>query len=506
MEDNEKLPWYRDRQTEPPFRLSTYFKSLRHGPEYCFVSLFPWSLASVHDDHFGDDWARFIETYAGSIVVGSTQELYLIRALRPSDKQKKQIRLDVELHPITAVAWALGQSRPFDPLIVIAISSMLCVYSVGRGVAIGFMRGHGGPISSIAVHPRVPSYICTTSSDQTARIYDLDRLSDIIEENPFWLPGTGPSKAGAPHGLRSSEREEWGKGLCTTILQGGRSGGHLAAVTCAAFHSTFPLIATGGMDRVVKIWRIHDYEDRLLREDKPLYSSTLVHRSSVASVVWLSQDTLVTHCTSTPYSSHIDLPREQHHIQDEDALPEKEWRGSPGRIVILRWLGLNRFFPPEETKYRSIQRGCLSDFQESSSFTVIASIPLPYHPDTPHLRVFGDVYHDHIILIAHQRTIRLLNTLHVPGVETTEFPAYQDLFPTEFAVESRLQAEGKVDAKCLENNDWVRGLGWCINLAPSPKYAADEHVNAVDMGPNGEMIVAVGSKGSMWIWMKDLYM
>ncbi len=139
-----------------------------------------------------------------------------------------------------------------------------------------------------------------------------------------------------------------------------------------------------------------------------------------------------------------------------------------------------------------------------ASFTIIASAPLPYYPDTPHLRIFGGVYHDHIILIAHQRTIRLLNTLHVPGVETTEFPGYQDLFPTGFVSESRLHAEGKVDAKCLENNDWVRGLGWCINLAPSPKYAADEHIKAVDMGLDGEMIVAVGSKGSMWIWMKDL--
>jgi hypothetical protein len=74
----------------------------------------------------------------------------------------------------------------------------------------------------------------------------------------------------------------------------------------------------------------------------------------------LSQDTILTHCTSTPYSSHVDLPREQHHTQDEYNLLEKEWRGAPGRIVILRWLGLNRFFPPEETKYRSIQRGCLS--------------------------------------------------------------------------------------------------------------------------------------------------
>lgn len=135
---------------------------------------------------------------------------------------------------------------------------------------------------------------------------------------------------------------------------------------------------------------------------------------------------------------------------------------------------------------------------------MIASVPIPYHPDTPHLRIFGDVYHDHIILIAHQRSIRLLNTLHVPGVETTEFPANQDLFPTEFVAESRLRAEGKVDAKCLDNNDWVRDLGWCINLVLSSKYASDEHIKAVDMGPDGEMILAVGSKGSMWIWMKHL--
>ena len=133
---------------------------------------------------------------------------------------------------------------------------------------------------------------------------------------------------------------------------------------------------------------------------------------------------------------------------------------------------------------------------------MIASVPLPYYPHTPHLRVFGDVYHDYIILVAHHRSIRLLNTLHVPGVETTDFPAYQGLFPTDFMAKSRLIADGKVDAKWLNDNDWVRGLGWCINIAP--RFAVDEHVKAVDMGLDGEMIVAVGSKGTTWIWMKDL--
>ena len=64
------------------------------------MSLFPWSLNSLHSlaefyhSHFGNDWPRFIETYAGSVVIGSTEELYLVRALQPNGKQKKQIRLD----------------------------------------------------------------------------------------------------------------------------------------------------------------------------------------------------------------------------------------------------------------------------------------------------------------------------------------------------------------------------------------------------------------------------
>jgi len=116
--------------------------------------------------------------------------------------------------------------------------------------------------------------------------------------------------------------------------------------------------------------------------------------------------------------------------------------------------------------------------------------------------VFGDVYHDHVILIAHQRTIRLLNTSHAPGVETSEFPADLKQFPTAFIAPARLRAEEKIDRKWLRGNDWVRGLGWRINL--DPKFAVDEQIKAVDMGLNGEMIVGVGSKGSMWIWMRDM--
>lgn len=136
--------------------------------EYRFVALFPWTLVSLHalagfnHSDFGDNWPQFIDSYAGMIVVGSTKELYLVR-LRPSGKQKKQIRLDTvslrcscqwpdvglnsyeqEDRHITAVAWALTRGPQLDPLLVIAMSSMICVYNVRLGKAVGFLRGHGG--------------------------------------------------------------------------------------------------------------------------------------------------------------------------------------------------------------------------------------------------------------------------------------------------------------------------------------------------------------------------
>jgi hypothetical protein len=138
-----------------------------------------------------------------------------------------------------------------------------------------------------------------------------------------------------------------------------------------------------------------------------------------------------------------------------------------------------------------------------ASFTIIASTPLPYHEKspTPHLRVFGDVYHDHIILVAHQRTIHLLNTSHISGLETTEFPTDPEQLPSSFVRQSRLRVEASIDAKWLHENRWPRGLCWCIDL--DSRFAIDEDVQAVDMGLNGEVIVAVGNKGSMWVWVKE---
>lgn len=110
-----------------------------------------------------------------------------------------------------------------------------------------YLRGHGGvspcslvaskafiittqAITSIAVHPIDTNIFCTTSRDYSIRIYDLNRNSQETRVNPPWPPATESSQAGAAHGLHMSEGEGNGIGQCVTILMGGRSGGHQAAV------------------------------------------------------------------------------------------------------------------------------------------------------------------------------------------------------------------------------------------------------------------------------------
>ena len=76
-----------------------------------------------------------------------------------------------------------------------------------------------------------------------------------VSYGPVWPPvkrsrrnNTG-SKAGASFGLPLVEGEGsiTGIGRCITVLVGGKSGGHQAAVLGAAFHPKLPLLATCGV-------------------------------------------------------------------------------------------------------------------------------------------------------------------------------------------------------------------------------------------------------------------
>lgn len=91
-------------------------------------------------------------------------------------------------------------------------------------------------ITSIAVDPFHPYLFCTTSRDQTTRVYDLTLRARDRPKNVHWPPDKRPSLAGPAFGLQCSEAEGMGMGRCVAVLVGGRSGGHeagvLGAVSC----------------------------------------------------------------------------------------------------------------------------------------------------------------------------------------------------------------------------------------------------------------------------------
>lgn len=120
------------------------------------------------------------------------------------------------------------------------------------------------------------------------------------------------------------------------------------------------------MDRTAKIWRLPPLDgDTLAREDKPLFSSSQIHKARVLSVTWyvmrglfvlpffnklhamhrINQDILLTHSAPAMMRRRDDIP--------EDIYEEA------GTLVLWRWLGFDRFFPPN-APYQKVLRGCAS--------------------------------------------------------------------------------------------------------------------------------------------------
>ncbi|KAI0963669.1 hypothetical protein AcW1_000683 [Taiwanofungus camphoratus] len=297
------VPWYRASKESKPFALSKVLSPSDPdtAPFHCTAS-FPWSPESigtlwdgaVTDDKLLLDWKATVNEWKGTIVAGSTGRLYLFPKL--ATVRPYCFRLHDASWEIRCAAWALSTNAPVDPLIVFTASSAIFILDVKTQKIIGKLRGHGGPITSLAVHPLHPYLFCTTSRDFTIRVYDLTLPPLQKPNNPHWPPGKHPSLAGPAHGLQMSESEGEGIGRCVAVLVGGRSGGHRGAVFAAAFHRSAPLIATCGMDRAVKIWRIPPLKhETLAREDKPLFSTDFIHKARVLSISWLSHDILISH-------------------------------------------------------------------------------------------------------------------------------------------------------------------------------------------------------------------
>ncbi|KAL0071939.1 hypothetical protein AAF712_000862 [Marasmius tenuissimus] len=244
------------------------------------------------------------------------------------------------------------------------------------------------------------------------------------------------------------------------------------------------------MDRAVKIWHIPfpsfytGTDQKLVREDKPLFSSTCIHMARVLSINWIADDVLLSH--NAPPIMAIPL-------EDEDELEI-----DPGRIVLWQWLGRRRFFPDglwdEGDVRQTVLRGCASDYQESASYKIISSIPLPPSPtqyDTPPgFQVYNERdYHDPIVLYTHpdpkEDGITIINVADFPPRKPP---------PCRWADDELAEATGNLQISEAEPEP----PRWDLR----PK-GGDGKVQACALLPGGHALVAAGGS-NLWLWTVPL--
>ncbi|KAJ7103585.1 WD40-repeat-containing domain protein [Mycena belliarum] len=341
------------------------------------IQLFPWVVDSAAQLFKGkwrasEQWRSMVSEFSDAFVVGYGGSLYILRTSTGQSTcvSLKGTEVSDDINETPQVAWALRSTHPFDPLALLADHRRIFVLNIRQKKIVGCVRGHGGRITSIAVHPTSPNIFASTSADFTTRIYDLDGLAQKNAENPVWPPWDGPSHTSAAHGMDGLDAQGSGLGRCVQILVGGRSGGHAWDVLGAAFHPRLPLILTCGADRHVKIWRIlsGSTAEAPLLEDKPLFSARIT-TSRVLSVAWLADDVIIMHTatTSTPARTPPD-DDDTTPVSDDEEEPEIPPNYlEPGTIDVFQWLGLKRFFPSPDTNPNPVSRGGASDYQESST-------------------------------------------------------------------------------------------------------------------------------------------
>ncbi|EIW64581.1 uncharacterized protein TRAVEDRAFT_159019 [Trametes versicolor FP-101664 SS1] len=248
------VPWYRKPKDLQPYVLSKLLTSDKQHLQ-C-TACFPWTADSLdilwgghaaQDPQLVAQWKDVAKNWTGAIAVGAEGRLLVFPKLataKPSiavtiaaSKEQANTRVD-------HVTWAINTNRPLEPLIVFTVSTVILIFDVSSQTLVGKLRGHGGPITSLSVHPTLPHLFATTSRDFTTRLYDLALYPVQAPNNPHWLPRTEPSLAGPAHGLHMCEPEGEGIGQCVAVMVGGRSGGHKGAVLCAVSPSVYKLWST----------------------------------------------------------------------------------------------------------------------------------------------------------------------------------------------------------------------------------------------------------------------
>jgi len=184
----------------------------------------------------------------------------------------------------------------------------------------------------------------------------------------------------------------------------------------------------------------------------------------------------------------------------------------PGTITHWRWLGFNRYFPTA-TPQHTVGR-CISDFQESSSFhvTAVAALPIiksqPAHiSHSPHVHLYCTPSHDPLVLLSSPatNTIGMVNVKDLPQPNAQRFPEDARLY-SQMTQQLHLDdddddPEDEGDSRPTLPQVAIPNLSepWVIDI----EARRDEHIEASTMGMDGRMIVGVGSKGTVWVWLAE---
>ncbi|KAJ7750238.1 hypothetical protein B0H16DRAFT_857007 [Mycena metata] len=478
-------------------------------PKRGAVQFFPWTVDSAPEIFNGkwrasDRWSEMVAEFSDALAIARGNRLMVVGTdLVPLCFS---FATDPPSNETPQVAWALRSAR-LDPLVLVAHTRRIFIWNVKKRTIVGCIRDHGGRITSIAVHPTSPNFFATTSADFTTRIYNLD-LQVLVNDNPSWPPWKGASEASAAHGTDGSDAKgpDYGMGRCVQLLVGGRSGGHVWDVLSAAFHPRLPLLATCGADRCVKIWRTlpdrNETNSELIRADKPLFSARIT-TSRVLSVAWLPEDLLLLHTATTYTPVRMDLEDWVDDDQDEEPL-ERDVIIKPGSIDVVRWLGLKRFFPSSDFLSSPVTRGVASDYQESTSYTIISTEPLSAdHPSTPNDKGFEEpistISHPqrhgllgHFVLVyPHSMGVAMLNSAKLS-------PLTQDFINEDTLVEmtKRIRLDESLEPDFPPP---VRGRGF--PFSDQDMGSATELV-ACALGASGTVAI-LDDTGTVWLFVEQ---
>ncbi|KAF5385434.1 hypothetical protein D9757_005332 [Collybiopsis confluens] len=166
-----------------------------------------------------ETWKAMTAQFQNALVVAGDQKIYI---LWPFDAESCPVM--VQLPPVLSTksqkvpsdkinaTWALNPDNPYEPLVLFTVDRLVYIFNVCTRKLEGCLRGHGGEITSIAVHPFCPHIFITTSRDYTSRIYDLTRTPQKELNNPPWPPMTVQSRAGPAFALDAPGGEGFGIG------------------------------------------------------------------------------------------------------------------------------------------------------------------------------------------------------------------------------------------------------------------------------------------------------